>query len=140
MSKKVLISVKTIQYIDGQPESVELITQGEYYKEGNEYFAEYQESEISGMEGTKTIMKINDDTLRIMRSGTTTSDLMFKKGIDHLSLYNTPFGTLEVMIKPKKVDININENGGNVKLAYKMEAFGLDTIENALELSIKEIN
>lgn len=140
MGKKVLISVKTVQYVDGQPESVELITQGEYYKEGNEYFAEYQESEISGMEGTKTIMKINDDTLRIMRSGTTTSDLIFKKGIDHVSLYNTPFGTLEVMIKPKKVDIDINENGGNVKLAYKMEAFGLNTIENALELNIKEIN
>jgi uncharacterized beta-barrel protein YwiB (DUF1934 family) len=140
MNKKVLISVKTVQYIDGQPEAVELITEGEYYKEGNEYFAEYEESEISGMEGTRTTMKINNDTLRIVRSGTTTSDLMFKKGIDHISLYNTPFGTLEVMIKPKKVDININEDGGNVKLEYKMEAFGLDAIENALELSIKQIN
>lgn len=140
MNKKVLISVKTVQFIDGQPESVELITQGEYHKEGNEYFAEYDESEISGMEGTKTIMKINEDTLRIVRSGTTTSDLMFKKGYDHLSLYNTPFGTLEVMIKPRKVDIDVNEDGGNVKLEYKMEAFGLDTIENALELNIKQIN
>lgn len=140
MNKKVLISVKTVQYIDGQPEAVELITEGEYYKEGNEFFAQYEESEISGMEGTRTIMKINKDTLRIVRSGTTTSDLLFKKGTDHVSLYNTPFGTLEVMIKPKKVDININEEGGNVKLEYKMEAFGLDAIENALELSIKHIN
>lgn len=140
MNKKVLISVKTVQYIDGQPESVELITQGEYHQEGNEYFAEYEESEISGMEGTKTIMKINEDTLRILRSGTTTSDLMFKKGTDHVSLYNTPFGTLEVLIKPRKVDIDMDENGGNVKLEYKMEAFGLDAIENALELSIKQIN
>jgi uncharacterized beta-barrel protein YwiB (DUF1934 family) len=140
VNKKVLISVKTVQFVDGQPESVELITQGEYHKEGNEYFAEYDESEISGMEGTKTIMKINEDTLRIVRSGTTTSDLMFRKGHDHLSLYNTPFGTLEVMIKPRKVDIDVNEDGGNVKLEYKMEAFGLDTIENALELNIKQIN
>lgn len=140
MNKKVLISVKTVQYIDGQPEAVELITQGEYHKEGNEYFAEYEESEISGMEGTKTIMKIDKDTLRIVRNGTTTSDLMFKKGTDHVSLYDTPFGTLEVMIKPRKVDIDINDEGGNVKLEYKMEAFGLDTIENALELNIKGIN
>jgi uncharacterized beta-barrel protein YwiB (DUF1934 family) len=140
MNKKVLISVKTVQFIDGQPEAVELITQGEYHKEGNEYFAEYEESEISGMEGTKTIMKINKDTLRIVRSGTTTSDLMFKKGTDHVSLYNTPFGTLEVLIKPRRVDIDMDDNGGNVKLEYKMEAFGLDSIENALELSIKQIN
>lgn len=140
MNKRVLISVKTVQFVDGQPEAVELITQGEYHREGNEFLAEYEESEISGMEGTKTIMKINDDTLRIVRSGTTTSDLMFKKGMDHVSLYNTPFGTLEVVIRPKKVDIDINEDGGNVKLEYKMEAFGLDSIDNALELSIKQIN
>jgi uncharacterized beta-barrel protein YwiB (DUF1934 family) len=140
MNKRVIISVKTVQFVDGQPESVELITQGEYHREGNEFLAEYEESEISGMEGTKTIMKINDDTLRIVRSGTTTSDLMFKKGLDHISLYNTPFGTLEVVIKPRKVDIDINEEGGNVKLEYKMEAFGLDSIENALELNIRQIN
>jgi uncharacterized beta-barrel protein YwiB (DUF1934 family) len=140
MNKKVLISVKTVQFIDGQPEEVELITQGEYHKEGDVYFAEYEESEISGMEGTKTIMKINEDTLRIVRSGTTTSDLMFKKGTDHVSLYNTPFGTLEVLIKPRKVDIDMHDDGGKVRLEYKMEAFGLEAIENALELRIKQIN
>lgn len=140
MNKKVLISVKTVQYIDGQPEAVELITQGEYHRVGEEYFAEYEESEISGMEGTKTVMKINEDTLRIVRTGTTTSDLMFKQGMDHVSLYSTPFGTLEVMIRPRKVDIDINDNGGNVKLEYKMEALGLEAIENALELNIKQIN
>lgn len=140
MNKRVLISVKTVQFVDGQPEEVELITQGEYHREGNEYLAEYDESEISGMEGTKTIMKINHDTLRIVRSGTTTSDLMFKKGFDHISLYNTPFGTLEVVIKPRKVDIDINEEGGNVRLEYKMEALGLDSIDNALELNIRQIN
>lgn len=140
MSKKVLISVKTVQYIDGQPESVELITQGEYYRKDNEYFAEYEESEISGMEGTRTTMKINEDTLRIVRSGTTTSDMMFKKGLNHVSLYNTPFGTLEVMIRPKKVDIEVNDDGGNVRLEYRMEAFGMDSVDNALELKIKEIN
>lgn len=140
MNKKVLISVKTIQYIDGQPEVIELITEGEYYKDGDRYVAAYEESEISGMEGTKTTMKIADDTLSIIRDGTTNSNLQFKKNMNHVSLYSTPFGALEVTVKPSKVFINVDDNGGKVELEYKMEASGLEPMENALELNIKEIN
>ncbi|TDT62353.1 DUF1934 domain-containing protein [Fonticella tunisiensis] len=140
MDNKVLISVKTLQYIDGQPEEIELITEGRYYKEGDHFFAEYEESEISGMEGTKTTVKIEDDSLIITRRGTTNSSLVFKKGLNHKSLYSTPYGALEVVIKPRKVLIDVNEAGGNVKLEYRMEASGFESIENALELNIKRIN
>lgn len=140
MNRKVLISVKTVQYTDGQPEEIELITEGEYYKNGNDYFASYEESEISGMEGTKTTMQIQNDALAIIRQGTTNSNLLFKKDLNHVSLYSTPYGALEVTIKPSKVFIDINEAGGKVELAYKMEASGLEPMDNTLELNIKEIN
>jgi uncharacterized beta-barrel protein YwiB (DUF1934 family) len=139
LDNNVLISVKTKQYIDGQPEVIELITEGVYYKEGDQYFAEYEESEISGMDGTKTRVKIEENSLTIMREGTTHSNLVFKKGLNHKSLYSTPFGALEVTIRPKKVLIDVDDAGGNVKLEYKMEAVGFDTIENALELNIKKV-
>lgn len=140
VDKKVLISVKTIQYIDGQPEAIELITEGKYYREDNRYVAEYEESEISGMEGTKTTLEIEANSVTIMRDGTTNSNLKFKMGLNHVSLYSTPFGALEVTIKPKKVNIDMDDKGGNVKLEYKMETMGIGQIENALELSIREIN
>lgn len=140
MNRKVLISVKTVQYTDGQPEEIELITEGEYYKNGNEYIASYEESEISGMEGTKTTMKIHEDALSIIRQGTTNSNLLFKKNLNHVSMYSTPYGALEVTIKPSKVVIDIDDAGGKVELAYKMEASGLEVMDNTLELNIKEIN
>lgn len=140
MDKKVLISVKTIQYMNGEPETIELITQGKYYKEGSDYMAEYDETEISGMEGTRTTLRIENDALTIERKGTTTSNLKFKEGLDHVSMYTTPFGTLEVMIKPKRVEIAVDEEGGKVQLEYKMEAVGLESIDNSLQLSIKSLN
>jgi uncharacterized beta-barrel protein YwiB (DUF1934 family) len=140
MNNKVLISVKTTQYVDGQPETVELITEGQYRKDGDEYFAEYDETEISGMEGTKTTLKIEDNTFSIIRQGTTTSNLVFKKGIKHTSIYNTPFGSLEVIVNPSKLSIDANEDGCNVQLEYKMEAAGFDTIKNSLELNVKSLN
>jgi uncharacterized beta-barrel protein YwiB (DUF1934 family) len=140
VNKKALISVKTLQYINGQPESIELITQGEYYRENNDFFAIYEETEISGMEGTKTTLKIQPDSLTIIRHGTTNTNLLFKKGLNHVSLYNTPYGTLEVTVRPSKVLIDVGDTGGKVELRYKMEAPGLEIIENELELNIKEVN
>lgn len=141
VNKKVLISVKTVQYVNGQsPEELELITQGDYYKDGDDYYAEYDESEISGMNGTKTTLKIGLNCLSIIRRGTTNSDLMFKQGQKHISLYSTPYGTLEVMVNPEKVDVNIDDNGGNVDLRYKMEASGTEAVDNELKLNIRELN
>jgi uncharacterized beta-barrel protein YwiB (DUF1934 family) len=140
VSKKVLISVKTRQYFDGQPEEIELITEGKYFKEGSNYVVVYDESEISGMKGTTTTLKIEKDALSIIRSGTTKSNLVFKKNHKHISLYDTPYGTIELTVKPSKVDIDVNDEGGKVKLEYKMESPGLEIIENALELNIKQLN
>lgn len=139
MENKVLISVKTKQYIDGEPEIIELITEGKFFKEDNQYMAVYDESEISGMEGTKTTLKIGDNSLSIIRRGTTNSNLVFRKGVNDVSIYSTPFGSLEVMIKPTKVDIDVNEKGGKVQLEYRMEAAGFEPIDNSLELNIKPI-
>lgn len=140
LEKKVLISVKTVQVIDGQEEKVELVTEGKYREEGDAFFAEYDESKLSGMEGTKTTLKIDKDSLSIIRNGTTNSNLMFKKGLDHISMYTTPMGTLELTIKPSKVEINMNETGGSAQLEYKMEAMGLEPISNSLELNIRQAN
>jgi uncharacterized beta-barrel protein YwiB (DUF1934 family) len=140
LNRKALISVKTLQFIDGQPESIELVTEGEYYKEGSNYFAVYNETEISGMDGTMTTLKIDEDSLTIIRKGTTNSNLVFKRHFNHISLYNTPYGTLEVTVRPSKVQINVDDNGGKVELKYKMEAPGLEVVENELELNIKHIN
>lgn len=139
MEHKALISVKSIQSIDGEAETVELITEGKFFKDNDRYMAEYEESEISGMEGTKTILKIEDNSLTIMRRGTTNSNIVFKKGVSDRSIYSTPFGSLEVLIKPTKVDINVDEKGGKVELQYRMEAAGFEPIDNSLELNIRPL-
>lgn len=139
MDKKVLISVRTVQLVDGEPETVELVTEGKYYKKDSQYFAVYDETELSGMEGTTTTLKMEQDSLSIIRNGTTNSNLVFKKNYNHISMYNTPFGCLEVSVKPSKVEINVGEAGGNAQLEYKMQTAGLEPVSNSLELSIKEI-
>lgn len=137
MENKRLISVKTKQIIDGQEETIELISEGIYYKDEDVYIAEYDESEISGMEGTRTTIIIDDDSLNIIRRGTTVSDLKFKKGESHTAFYSTPYGALEITVSTNKIDIEADDNGAKVELEYKMQATGLEPIVNELKLNIK---
>jgi len=136
MKKKALISVKTVQDIGGEKEVIELVTEGDFYRLGEDFIAEYDETEISGMEGTRTTLKIEKDKVSIIRRGTTNSDLEFKKGETTFSLYSTPFGVLNITIKPTLVEINVDENGGNVKLEYQVNTNNSGFIENVLELNI----
>ncbi|SEF38759.1 Uncharacterized beta-barrel protein YwiB, DUF1934 family [Caloramator fervidus] len=138
--KKAIISVKTVQDIDGEREVIELVTEGDFYRLGEDFIAEYDETEISGMEGTKTTLKIEKDKVSIIRRGTTNSDLEFKKGETTFSLYSTPFGVLNITIKPILVQINVDENGGNVKLEYQVNTNNSGFIENVLELKITPKN
>ena len=57
MSKKAIISICSTQDI-GEKEKIEVVTVGEFSINGDEFIATYDETEISGMEGTKTTLTI----------------------------------------------------------------------------------
>ena len=60
---KAIINIRTTQ-VDintKQDEVIELITEGKFYKKSDAYYLVYDESEISGMQGTTTTLKIKDN-------------------------------------------------------------------------------
>ena len=138
MDKKVIVSVKSKQMVDREEENIELVTPGKFYKKENIYYVVYDETEISGMEGTTTTMKIGSEEVNLIRFGTTTTRLNFRKGIRDISLYQTPYGVLELVIDPFLIDIDMNDNGGEVKLSYGLEAGGQKASTNELHIKIWE--
>src|SRR5690349_9837156 len=117
--KKAIISVSS-----KQPEIdenlIEVVTPGEFYKEGDSYYANYNETEISGMEGTKTTLRIFPKRLLLVREGTTTAEMNFEEKLEHITLYNTPHGILELKIKTKDLNINIDDKGGDIEINYSI--------------------
>ncbi|HBM79705.1 MAG: DUF1934 domain-containing protein [Clostridiales bacterium] len=140
MNKKVIVNVKSKQVIDGEDEKIELITTGKFYKKESSYFVVYDETEISGMEGTTTTVKIDDDQVDLIRFGTISAKLGFKKGKKDISLYKTPFGITELVINPSLVDINVGDEGGEVKLLYELEMCGYNASSNELYIKIQKSN
>lgn len=138
--KKVLITVNTTQSYNEESDTIELVTEGIMNFENNEYNLEYDETEISGMGGTTTNIKISDDSVELIRKGTTNSHLKFKKGYTHLSLYGIEEGAFEIAVKTNSIKIDINELGGRVDLDYKIETQGVEISRNVLVLTVKPIN
>ncbi|PJI09130.1 MULTISPECIES: DUF1934 domain-containing protein [Clostridium] len=119
MGKRAIISISSEEIGEDKPISV--VTPGNFYERNNCYYAVYKETEISGMEGTTTTLKIKSDKLSIIRMGTTSTKMEFEKDKKHYSMYNTPYGTMELEINTKEMKIDVGEEGGTVKIKYDLK-------------------
>lgn len=136
MSKKAIISICSTQDI-GEKEKIEVVTVGDFSINGDEFIATYDETEISGMEGTKTTLKIKGDKVVLHREGTTSTKMEFQKDNTQVALYNTPYGMLELKTSTKELDLDVNEKGGNISIKYHLIAGGQEPIKTNLDMKIK---
>lgn len=136
MEKRAIISVKSFSNLDPN-EAIEVVTPGKFIVDGAGFKAIYEESEISGMDGTVTTLNIKDNYMILERTGSTTTNMEFKEGAEAVSLYNTPYGVLDLNIDTKKLNINIDENGGEIYSKYILGLEGQEGITTELNIKIK---
>lgn len=136
MIKKAIISICSTQDI-GEKEKIEVVTVGEFSINGDEFIATYDETEISGMGGTKTTLKIKGNKVVLHREGTTSTKMEFQKNNTQVALYNTPYGMLELKTSTKELDLDVDEKGGNISIKYHLIAGGQEPIKTNLDMKIK---
>jgi len=139
MGKKVIISVKGIKTTGKQgTDALELVTEGVYYKKGNTYYVSYKESEVTGMDGTTTTLKIEDGIVTLLRFGSVNTQFIFEKGRRHLSYYDTAYGTFTIGVTANKVNIDIDDAGGEVRVDYNLEVDNNKSGNNDFHMFIRE--
>lgn len=136
MKKNALISIISKQD-DDKSDKIEVVTPGNFYKKNDSYYAVYDETAITGMEDTTTTLKIGTDKFSLIRMGSTSTKMNFIESNEELVLYNTPYGTMELGINTKKLNININDEGGNVDVIYNLSVGGNKPLRTVLQINIK---
>lgn len=122
MKKNVIISIKGRQTpVEQDISELEFVTEGKYYKKGDTYYVMYKESEVTGMDGTTTTLKVDRDMVTLMRFGSVNSQFIFKKGKKHVSYYDTEYGAFTVGILANEVNVNVDDNGGEIEVDYELE-------------------
>ena len=134
MEKSAVISIRSFSDLD-KDEVIEVVTPGKFHLGESEFKAVYEESEISGMDGTTTVIK--DDVLVLEREGSTSTRMEFKKGEDVISLYNTPYGMMNINISTKELDIDMDEDGGVIYTKYVLGLEGQPGITTELKVKIR---
>ena len=122
MTKNVMLSIRGRQSYAGQePDAIELVTDGILQKTAKGWDLQYQESDLTGLEGVTTTFRVEGDTITLTRTGKLNSQMVFQEGVTHDSLYQVEFGTLMITVCATKVSSQINEQGGTIDLLYSIE-------------------
>lgn len=126
-------------YIDQEPEVIELVTEGTLEKTGNGWEICYEESDLTGLEGAFTSFLVEPDKIILTRTGNLTSQMVFRVGVRHESLYNMGFGVLLITVNATKIAYELSREGGWVDLSYgiEIEQTAAGNIDYRLEIKAK---
>lgn len=139
MNKNVIINVKGTQTdISNDTNTVELITEGKYYQKGSNYYVTYKESEVTGMLGTTTTLKVGNGVVTLMRFGKVNNQFVFQKGQKHISSYETEYGVFTIGVYAENVNIDINDTGGEICVGYQIEIDNQSAGKNNFYMQIRE--
>lgn len=136
MKENIKIKVKGTQIDEyNEKDDVELRTNGIFTKKGDKYYIKYDESKLSGMEGSTTTLIISTTKVKMKRFGTSEITMEFKEGEKYSSSYKTPYGLFSMDIKTYKVDVKISESDISIFIKYRLH-MGIDK-ESVNTLSVK---
>ena len=122
MKKTVVLSIQGKQkYANQEPAVIELVTEGTMEFRDGGWDISYEESALTGLEGVTTTFRVEPGQVILTRTGKLNSQMVFRKGVPHESLYQMEFGALMMVVCAKKIVHDLTENGGTVDLVYSIE-------------------
>lgn len=123
---------------EGEPARMELVTAGDYSdsEEGAEF--SYEETELTGLEGTRTTFRVMPDYITMTREGKVNSEMIFEAGKKHFFAYDTPFGAFTMGINTHQLHSRLNENGGDVDIRYAIDMESNIVSKNEFHINIRK--
>lgn len=143
MKKEVLIDIKGIYNQDGEEDAIELFTTGSYYKRNGCYCISYEESEMTGFEGTHTLVQVEDGGKKVtlQRTGTSKSQLIIERGVRHQCHYDTGAGgAMMIGVSGDRIVSDLGSAGGKLEFSYSLDINTLLASENTVYINVRESN
>jgi len=141
MDNNALITLIGKHTVDGEVDSFELTTEGKYMKQNGKYFISYEGSEITGYDDTTTTLKVKDDYVSMIRFGKNkdSSQMIFEENKQYTGVYRTPFGSMSVDVYTNEMEVNLNDEGGEVQLDYFVQLNSCEPVRNNLKVKIRKV-
>ena len=137
--KDVIISITGVQnFPQGSDDTVELVTEGKYcYRDGKGELS-YMESELTGMQGTRTSFTFTPTEVVLSREGTLTSKMVFREGTKNTFLYDTPVGSATMGLDPHQIHSTMGPRGGDMEIDYVVDFDHAVVGRNKFRINVRE--
>ena len=135
MTKDVLVRVKGTQDIDGEKDTIEVITNGSCYEKNGKWYILYEEvmDELNAV--TKNTVKISADTVEVTKKGLINAQMIYETGKKNVCNYATPMGQILMGITTKDIQFRLEENKIYLDIQYALEMYGQHVSSSRLELT-----
>jgi uncharacterized beta-barrel protein YwiB (DUF1934 family) len=120
----------------GVTDKSEYFAEGSFYKKNGAYYVTYKEDLTTGLQNTRTFLKISQNGVIMRKMGDFKTAVSYEEGRETDLVYETPFGKMNMKIKTSKITDKLSQNGGTLKIVYTLCAGGED-IENETILDVK---
>jgi uncharacterized beta-barrel protein YwiB (DUF1934 family) len=140
MDKRVIISIRGSQNSMEfeEDDGIELVTLGRLTRENGDYLISYQESPLTGLDGTTTTLRVAGGRVILSRTGPVCSYMVFEQGRRHLSHYDTEEGVLTIGVNAHRVRTMLDDAGGQIEVDYEIEIDEALTGENRIRVVVSE--
>ena len=140
MRQQVMLSIRGQQtYIDQEPEVIELVTEGTMEFIDGGWNIQYEETELTGLAGVTTAFRVEPGRVILTRTGRLQSQMIFREGFLHESLYQMEFGALLITVCATRIFAQLGDAGGVIDLIYNIdiEHNTAGTVDYHLEITPK---
>ncbi|MFI3250480.1 MAG: DUF1934 domain-containing protein [Eubacteriales bacterium] len=136
--KDVIISLEGLQTDpQGEEERISLTTIGTLSQGEEGLLLCYEETITTGLENTTTTFIVEEHQTTLKREGELYSQMVFQAGRRHLSLYNTPYGSLTITVHTHKLESSLSYDGGRLEIHYDVEINQEMVGRNIFDISVK---
>lgn len=98
---------------------------------------EYQEPEVTGMDGTvTTVTVLHSGAVSVNRVGPINTHMVFEEGKMHACIYDTGYFPVQICIHTSMLKNSLSERGGCFDVEYNMEIGGRLASKNRMKIAV----
>ena len=119
MKQKVMVRIRSEQqYEDQTPDVSEFMTVGTMEQTEKGIVISYEETELTGLQGTTTTFQMEKDRILLKREGALRSEMVFAINQEHRSLYDMGMGALLITVRTVVLVQVMDAKGGFADVIY----------------------
>ncbi|MBS7006996.1 DUF1934 domain-containing protein [Anaerostipes sp.] len=139
MKKEVIINISGLQLDVSSEEPIELMTTGNYYLKNGKHYIMYDEL-TDDSQIVKNRLKISPKIVEVTKKGASSSHMVFERGKENLTYYDTPFGSLLLGINTSKIDLEETEDKMALHIDYGLSINSDHVSDCSIDVSIASKN